>query len=138
MYLIFHYGMGMKIVIFALLIFLSAIGLAHAKADGNSLYENLKSNDPGENLIAYSYIDGFLDTQTIFKFSELSDFKPNSKFKFKHKFICTAAGADVQKGQLYDTVYKYLESHPEIRHQLGAILVQKALLEHFSCVANPN
>lgn len=137
MYLIFHNGMDMKIVIIALLLFFSAVGLVHARADGNSLYENLKSNDPAENLIAYSYIDAFLDTQDIFKFSELNNIKPNSKFKFKQKFICFG-GADVKKGQLYDTVYKYLESHPEIRHQLGAVLVRNALLEHFSCAANPN
>lgn len=128
----------MKNILILLILCFGVAGIAKADTDGNSLYKNLKSKDAADNLIAYAYIDAVLDTQEIFKLTELNNIKPNnSNFRFKFKFICFG-GQKITFGQIKDIVYRYLETHPEIRHYLGAVLVRNALMEDFSCAANPD
>ena len=125
----------MKKLIIILLI-CNIIGNANAATTGNNLFSNLQSNNSGDKLIAYAYIEGVVDTDGIFKIQDALSLKPPEK-KFKFNYICFGDN-QITFGQIKDIVYKYLDGHPEIRHQNGAVLIRNALLEHFYCAGNPN
>jgi len=109
----------MKILLASLLIFISFSSNAMT---GNELYEKFneyKKVNQNTIDIAFAtgmyagYVDGAVDT-----FQVLDILCPSSL---------------VTRGQLIDTVGKFLENNPEVRHKAASSLVYNALKDIFSC-----
>lgn len=124
----------MKVILIVMLLFTSQF--AYAKTTGNKIYVQLISQDAGENLMAYSYISGVLDTEEMFFLEDMFTSMQNDAPNFRVKHYCF--GSDqVTFGQIVDVVKKYLESKPETRHEKANGLIRAALIQSFPCDKNP-
>lgn len=123
----------------ALLLF-GFLGVANAEVTGNELYSQLKSNDAHEQLIAYAYLKGVLDTEDFYLFNDaFTSADPrlgDTVRRFTTPHFCLS-NSKVTLGQIKDIILKYLEVHPDKRNIGAHALIRFALMESFACANNP-
>jgi hypothetical protein len=92
--------------------------------DGNRLLELCKVDSPA----CWNYVNGAADTLTLFTLSALL-------MDFRLPFV--ACIPQVTARQIVDVTMRYLQEHPEMRHDNGANLIAFALTKAFPCQAPP-
>ena len=93
--------------------------LASGFVDGTALYNFMTSEKQSEREQALGYVLGVADVS-------------GGDGATKHAF-CFDFPAGVSGGQVYNTIKRYLEEHPESRRQPASGLAQAALVEAFPC-----
>jgi hypothetical protein len=88
--------------------------------DGNRLLELCKANSRD----CWNYVNGAADTLTLFTWSALL-------MGLRLPFV--ACIPQVPTRQIVEITTRYLQEHPEMRHDNGANLVAFALTEAFPC-----
>ena len=110
-----------------------------ATVTGNEFYRQLKSDDSNENLQAYAYLYGVLDTEDMFYgadvFALMIDIDKNKNAKFKTNHFCFG-DSKITYRQISDVVQKYLDANPQKRHEPANGLIRTALIESFPCAKN--
>ena len=105
-----------KFVLSAVMLFLfSCIGYAHFET-GNSLYEKLKleltgtTKDFGDRMFAFGYVVAVFDS---------------------YEGLLWEEPLGITQGQVRDVAIRYLEEHPESRHEPAKNLLMAAFREAF-------
>ena len=92
--------------------------------DGNRLLELCKADSPA----CWNYVSGAADTLTLFTWSALL-------MDFRLPFVVCIP--QVTTRQIVDVTMRYLQEHPEMRHDNGANLIAFALTKAFPCQTAP-
>lgn len=101
-------------------------------ATGNEILAQINSSDVAENLRAYAYIEGVVETEDVhFALRAMQTPLFNDFQKIKGGFVCIPDG--VTKLQVFDLVKKHLENSPEQRHKMASILIRNTLWRTWPC-----
>ena len=76
------------------------------------------------------YVEGWAESQII------SSAFAKAQKTGAMKWVCFPKGGKMLNTQLVDVLVKYLNNHPEARHQKTMILAHKAFSEAFPCPKN--
>jgi hypothetical protein len=114
------------VLVAALLVGSAAEGemLYFSPMDGNKLLELCKAGSSA----CLNYINGAADTLTLFTWSTVL-------MSFRLPFV--ACIPQVTTREIVDVTMRYLQDHPEMRHENGANLVAYALTQAFPCQTAP-
>jgi len=117
----------MRLLIFGLM-FLHQT--AHA-ITGNELHDLLQSEDTYKSMQGMSYLQGYSDAESFFKYFESSSAQEQNRKPNLHFFSCPPENVTV--GQAKDVVKKFLEDNPAKRNINAAILMRRAFTEAWPC-----
>lgn len=123
-------GVIMKKTLMALLLILPQTLTAEG-VTGNELYTTCTSEDPNHDYICFTYITGVFEGWTLTGMDDIISFPEGHSFVPDLLNFCAPVGYTRQ--QMVDVVIKYLEEHPEARHDYAAKLILEAHQQVFPC-----
>ena len=126
----------MKNIFSAALLACASTGeMAHA-FDGNRLYSECNTEDPGERIFCYGLISGMmsgLSASMQFAFLTRVENDDVAALDFEEQALGYCIPSGVTPEQLADIAVGYLGKNPSIRHIDGAYIMIYALREAFPC-----
>ncbi|QIE54961.1 hypothetical protein G5B40_05545 [Pikeienuella piscinae] len=105
--------------------------------DGNELYETCTDENPVLAAFCVGYIIGYVEGSPWGAFVVLNRLAPKDDNAVANalarEFLGSCPPENASNSQLTDVVKKYLEEHPETRHESARTLIWQAFSEAFPC-----